>query len=141
MCVHVPAFFLVCKFDRATSTSDLTENFSVTERQQFFLKEFHLTFCQQVEIAHCENQVFWLFYFCCPQPDDLFPLLGKFPRTFGTPPQGTTVNELVMLAAVFAVEMHLVATASAEIPKLWAFVQTVEFCPYCFVEQVVFADE
>jgi hypothetical protein len=46
-----------------------------------------------------------------------------------------------MLAAIFAIEMHLVSTASAEIPELWAFVQTVQFCPDRFVENVVVTNE
>jgi hypothetical protein len=85
--------------------------------------------------------VFRLFNFRCPQADDFFPLLGKFPRTFGTPPQTATVNELVMLAATFAIKMDFVSAASAEIPELRAFVQTVQFCPDCFMKNVVVTDE
>jgi hypothetical protein len=85
--------------------------------------------------------MFRLSNFRCPQSDDFFPLLGKFPRTFGTPPQAAPVNELVVLAAIFAIEMHFVSPAPAEIPELRAFVQTVQFCPDCFMKNVVVTDE
>jgi hypothetical protein len=46
-----------------------------------------------------------------------------------------------MLAATFAIKMDFISAASAEIPELWAFVQSVEFCPDRFVKNVVVANE
>ena len=37
--------------------------------------------------------------------------------------------------------MDFVSAASAEIPELRAFVQTVQFCPDCFMKNVVVTDE